>query len=214
MLQVGCSKNEGINGTLAGSYAELEAFTTALLGHDGASVADQQHRRAIASFRTASLAFFESIGEPELTFESPEDFKWSAAKEEDTKNGPLFPDLNIKLVSELIGSGRKLESIPLTETAKGYLTPREWHDRLQTSLDDDTILIDCRNMKEYAIGHFVGAVEPITTTFSQFPKWVEDHKVELSDKKVLMYCTGGIRCEKVSRRSHVFHDVPHSEQAF
>jgi rhodanese-related sulfurtransferase len=184
---------------LAGSHAELKAFTTALLGHDGASVKEHQHhRQAISSFRTASVAFFRSIGEPELTFESPDDFKWSAAKEEHSKNA-LFPDLNIKLVSELIGTGAKLLEIPLAETAKGYLTPSEWHDRLQTSQDEDTILIDCRNMKEYAVGHFIGAVEPRTTTFSQFPKWVEDHKVELSDKKVLMYCTGGIRCEKVSR---------------
>jgi predicted sulfurtransferase len=196
-IQVGCSKNEGINGTLAGTQDDLQAFTMALLGHDGTSAPDQHRRLAISSFRTASSAFFQSIGEPELTFESHEDFKWS----NDLNDGePLFPDLNVKLVSELIGTGGKLLDIPLAETARGYLTPREWHDRLQTlHHEEDTILIDCRNTKEYEIGHFNGAVDPNTTSFSQFPKWVEDHKLELSDKNVLMYCTGGIRCEKVSR---------------
>jgi predicted sulfurtransferase len=199
-ILVGCSATEGINGTLAGRYENVRAFTRALLK-------EQQHsdnnndddpsymKQATGDFWKASEAFFQSIGEPELCFDSPDDFKWSSCS---NRNDELFPDLNIKLVSELIGTGGVLSSIPLGETAKGYLTPREWHDRLSQQLqDDDTVLIDCRNTKEYEIGRFVGATDPKTTTFSQFPKWVEDNKVLLEDKKVMMYCTGGIRCEKV-----------------
>ena len=129
---------------------------------------------------------------------SSEDFKWSKT----AKTGPLFPDLNIKLVNELIGTGGVLSSISLEETAKGYLTPQQWREEL-ASLDGsskDTVLIDCRNTKEYEIGHFTNAMDPRTTTFSQFPKWVDDHSHILADKKVLMYCTGGIRCEKVRYR--------------
>jgi UPF0176 protein len=160
---------------------------------------DPVRKRAVEEFRTESRGFFESIREPELLFNSPDDFKWSTYQSLD----PLFPDLNVKLVPELIGTGGALSTIPLEETAKGYLTPEEWHTRLcqlnkKTDIEDDTILIDCRNTKEYEIGHFIGATDLKTTTFSQFPKWVEDHKHILSDKKVMMYCTGGIRCEKVS----------------
>jgi UPF0176 protein len=121
---------------------------------------------------------------------SPEDFKWSRSQGSD----PLFPDLNIKLVKELIGTGGVMSSIPLEETAKGYLTPKEWHSELSkisAGEDKDTILIDCRNTKEFEIGHFETALDPKTTTFAQFPKWVDEHKHVLADKKVLMYCTGG-----------------------
>lgn len=185
----------------------MEAFSIALLGGEveqDNGTDNQKRIRAVGRFRVDSATFFRLIGEPELKFESPKDFKWSTAKRSD----PLFPDLNIKLVSELIGTGGTLLDIPLEETARGYLTPHQWHDRLQQK-DSDTLLIDCRNTKEYEIGHFEGAVDPMTTTFSQFPKWVEDHKHEMIDKKVLMYCTGGIRCEKVrinhSFRQHCLH---------
>jgi UPF0176 protein len=205
-ILVGYGKTEGLNGTLAGSYAQVLAFTYALLGRslvgdDWDTIpADPVIKRAVEQFRTESTSFFESIREPELFFNSPDDFKWSNYPSLD----PLFPDLNIKLVPELIGTGGALTTIPLDETAKGYLTPEEWHAKLcqlneKKFVNDDTILIDCRNTKEYEIGHFLGATDPNTTTFSQFPKWVEDHRHVLSDKKVMMYCTGGIRCEKVSK---------------
>jgi UPF0176 protein len=126
---------------------------------------------------------------------TPADFKWSSAT---TNDESLFPDLNIKLVNELIGTGGAMAGIPIDETAQGYLTPTAWHEELLSAQTaSDTILIDCRNTKEHQIGHFVGALDPQTTTFQQFPKWVEDHEHLLADKKVRMFCTGGIRCEKV-----------------
>ena len=63
----------------------------------------------------------------------------------------------------------------------------------------ETILIDCRNTKEFQIGHFPNAIDPNTTTFAQFPNWVQQNAGKLAHKKVLMYCTGGIRCEKASQ---------------
>lgn len=218
---VGCSPTEGINGTLAGRFGDVRAFTRALLlpeelppndppcadgGRGGRSTMRDQ---AVAQFRIESEAFFASIGERELRFASPDEFKWSVCS---LKNDELFPDLHIKLVSELIGTGGALSQIPLRETAQGYLTPSEWRDHLQQLQDNgdaDTVLVDCRNTKEYEIGRFVGATDPKTTTFAQFPKWVEDNRLLLEDKNVMLYCTGGIRCEKVSMNAELFGRALH-----
>lgn len=196
-ILVGCSRTEGINGTLAGEYSSVKSFTYALLKStaDVDSSVNNEAKEAILRFWKASEEFFHRIGETELRMASPNDFKWSCSSEAE----PLFPDLNIKVVPELIGTGGVLSSVNLDETGQGYLEPKQWHDEL-AQLDpskDDTVLIDCRNTKEFEIGHFSGAIDPQTTTFAQFPKWVSDNSHILADKKVLMYCTGGIRCEKV-----------------
>lgn len=211
-ILVGCSETEGINGTLAGDYNHVLAFTHALLGdtvNDELLLVDATIMNAVKEFWKESKIFFDSIGTPILKMDSPEDFKWSRCNNSshDDDDVTLFPDLNIKLVKELIGTGGVLSSIPLEETAKGYLTPQEWHDELKklsqktanknnqdTGDDDDAILIDCRNTKECQVGHFAGgAIDPKTTTFAQFPKWVDEHRPLLENKRVLMYCTGGIR---------------------
>jgi predicted sulfurtransferase/23S rRNA-/tRNA-specific pseudouridylate synthase len=205
-ILVGSSRSEGINGNLAGSYTNLRAFTCALLGDaDNLSKeCDAESKNAVEKFWAQTKEFFDGIGEQDLRMSSPDDFKWSCSSQVE----PLFPDLNIKVVPELIGTGGVLSSIPLEETAKGYLTPMEWHDELSglSQSSTDTILIDCRNTKEYTIGRFTGATDPQTTTFAQFPKWVDDHNQLLADKKVLMYCTGGIRCEKAS--AYIRRQIP------
>ena len=107
----------------------------------------------------------------------------------------------IKLVKEIVSTGGVLSSISIAETSKDYLTPDEWHEemkQLTNQPSNDTILIDCRNHKEFAVGHFDSAIDPNTKIFAQFPRWVQENKSALKDKKVLMYCTGGIRCEKAS----------------
>jgi len=232
------SASEGINGTLAGPIDNVRAFTRALMGQqrdrDDGDCGDDADRATVTAalqrFRDDEKEFFDAIGVEPLRMQS-EDFKWSTStasnscvkpngggdEEEDADSSPpLFPDLNVKLVKELIGTGGVLSSISIDETSQGYLTPRQWHEALQSATkkndpgnDDggngsDTVLIDCRNTKEYQIGHFDGAVDPRTTTFSQFPKWARDNRHLLADKKVLMYCTGGIRCEKVR---HPFNDI-------
>jgi predicted sulfurtransferase len=196
-ILVGASRSEGINGNLAGRYTSVRAFTCALLGDvDNLSKeCDAESKHAVVIFWKKTKDFFDGIGEQDLRMSSPDDFKWSCSSQVE----PLFPDLNIKVVPELIGTGGVLASIPLEDIAKGYLTPLEWHKELSglSQSSTDTILIDCRNTKEFTIGRFTGATDPQTTTFAQFPKWVDDHNQLLADKKVLMYCTGGIRCEKV-----------------
>lgn len=71
------------------------------------------------------------------------------------------------------------------------MTPKEWHEEMEKIKDaatNDTILIDCRNHKEFEIGHFTNAIDPNTKTFEQFPRWVQENKSALKDKKILMVC--------------------------
>ncbi|MWV45406.1 rhodanese-related sulfurtransferase [Paenibacillus sp. HJL G12] len=75
------------------------------------------------------------------------------------------------------------------------LSPVEWHEMLQR---DDVVVIDGRNDYEYEIGHFRGAIRPDVGSFREFPEWIRNNMGEYKDKTVLTYCTGGIRCEKLT----------------
>lgn len=78
-----------------------------------------------------------------------------------------------------------------------YLAPNEWRRVLESR--DDFVMIDVRNNYESRIGHFKGAIQPDVENFYDFPKWLDEAEKEIpKEKKVLMYCTGGIRCEKFS----------------
>jgi UPF0176 protein len=92
-----------------------------------------------------------------------------------------------------------------------YVKPTEWNELIS---DPDTILVDTRNDYEYRIGTFKGAVNPKTETFREFPQWIKDHSQTLKDnKKIAMFCTGGIRCEKATSymRSLGYDQVFHLE---
>jgi len=101
-----------------------------------------------------------------------------------------FRRFKLKLRNEIVTLG-KPEIFP--ESAKNnHLSPREWHQVLET---EDVVLLDTRNSYETALGTFQNAVDPDIKTFNQFPEYLERTQIP-KDKKVLMYCTGGIRCEK------------------
>ncbi len=76
-----------------------------------------------------------------------------------------------------------------------HLEPSEWRKIMES--EEDYVMIDVRNDYESKIGHFEGALTPEVDTFYEFPEWLEKAQIP-KDKKVLMYCTGGIRCEKFS----------------
>jgi len=79
-----------------------------------------------------------------------------------------------------------------------YVEPKDWNDLIA---DPEVLLIDTRNHYETAIGMFDGAVDPLTTNFREFPEWAKTLANQPADrrpKKIAMYCTGGIRCEKAS----------------
>lgn len=76
-----------------------------------------------------------------------------------------------------------------------YVEPEQWNALID---DPDTVVIDTRNDYEVALGSFAGALDPGTQSFSEFPAWVAAHRSELEGRKVAMFCTGGIRCEKAT----------------
>jgi predicted sulfurtransferase/23S rRNA-/tRNA-specific pseudouridylate synthase len=200
---IGLSDNaEGLNGTLAGDKENVLCYTYALMGkqwciENKKSTEDSYaFGEVLDLFFLACQEFSQLSNVPIPNVDNLEDFKWSSSDSDED----LFPDLQIKLVKEIISTGGVLSSISIQETSKDYLTPDEWHDEMKKINDEDseTILIDCRNRKEFAVGHFENAIDPNTKIFAQFPKWVQENKSALKDKKVLMYCTGGIRCEKAS----------------
>lgn len=77
------------------------------------------------------------------------------------------------------------------------VSPRDWRELIK---DPDLVLLDNRNSFEYRLGHFQGAIDPQVTNFRDFPAYVRAHAQEwkAQGKRVAMYCTGGIRCEKTS----------------
>ncbi len=91
-----------------------------------------------------------------------------------------------------------------------YLKPKEFYEMLQK---EDVIVVDGRNDYEYEIGHFRGAIRPDVKNFKEFPKWIDETLGNQKDKKILTYCTGGIRCEKLTGvfLNKGFQDVYHLE---
>ncbi len=95
-----------------------------------------------------------------------------------------------------------------TERAGQYVEAQDWNDLIN---DPDVTLIDTRNIYETEVGIFKGAVDPRLDVFSEFPEWVEKNLDPAKHKKVAMFCTGGIRCEKASSYmlAHGFENVYH-----
>lgn len=119
----------------------------------------------------------------------------------------VFPKLSIKLRAEIVSLGMENETnIDPNEITGEKLTPREFYEAMQ---DDDVVIIDGRNDYEAKLGHFKGAVCPDIGNFREFPDWLKENAEELKGKKILTYCTGGIRCEKLSGliRKEGFEDV-------
>lgn len=106
---------------------------------------------------------------------------------------PPFQKLKVKIKPEIVTLGVEGLS-PAKQTGK-HLSPDEWNELIQR---EDTILIDTRNSYEFVTGHFPRAIDPKTRHFREFPDFVRNHLAKHKDKKIAMYCTGGIRCEKAS----------------
>ncbi len=104
-----------------------------------------------------------------------------------------FHRMKVRLKREIVTMG--VAGIDPERHAGTYVDPQEWN---QLIADPGTIVIDTRNDYETAIGTFRGAIDPKTDSFTQFPQWLEERRGELQGRKVAMFCTGGIRCEKAT----------------
>ena len=104
-----------------------------------------------------------------------------------------FKRLKVRLKPELITLGDP--SIDPRSLVGTYVDPRDWNTLIG---DPDVTLIDTRNDYEVAIGTFEGAIDPDTESFTEFPDYVKKNLDPGKNKKVAMFCTGGIRCEKAT----------------
>ncbi|OUS39365.1 hypothetical protein A9R01_01760 ['Osedax' symbiont bacterium Rs2_46_30_T18] len=160
---------EGINGTVAGSRAGVDALLTWL----------------------ATDPRLENI----------------VTKESFDETNPFYRT-KVKLKKEIVTMG--VEGIDPKQVVGTYVKPSEWNALIS---DPDVILVDTRNDYEVKVGTFEGALDPQTTTFREFPQYVKDNLDPDKNKKVAMFCTGGIRCEKSTAylKEQGFEDVYHLE---
>ena len=117
-----------------------------------------------------------------------------------------FKRLKVKLKKEIVTMG--LTEIDPTHSVGTYVKPKDWNKLIN---DPDVVLIDTRNNYEYEIGSFKGAVNPKTETFREFPSFTKNSLEKYRNKKIAMFCTGGIRCEKSTAylKSKGYKDVFH-----
>lgn len=119
-----------------------------------------------------------------------------------------FNRTKVKLKKEIVTMG--VEGIDPRHIVGTYVKPKDWNELIS---DPDVVLVDTRNDYEVDIGTFKNAVNPNTETFREFPQYVEDNLDPAKHKKVAMFCTGGIRCEKSTAymKEQGFEEVYHLE---
>jgi len=108
------------------------------------------------------------------------------------KSWPFYR-MKVKLKQEIVTLG--IEGIDPNVCVGTYVDPQDWNAVIS---DPEVLVLDTRNNYECEIGTFNGALDPHTTSFREFPAYVEKHCDATQHKKVAMFCTGGIRCEKAS----------------
>ncbi len=123
-------------------------------------------------------------------------------------NEQPFYRTKVKLKREIVTMG--VEGIDPKRTVGTYVKPHQWNQLIS---DPEVILIDTRNDYEVEIGTFQNALDPKTKSFREFPAYVKEHLNPQKHKKVAMFCTGGIRCEKSTAylKEQGFDEVYHLE---
>ncbi|PKH59276.1 hypothetical protein CXF83_10635 [Shewanella sp. Choline-02u-19] len=161
--------NEGINGTVAGSQAAIDALLAWLSSQPGLD--NIVHK----------LSFDDDMP---------------------------FYRTKVKLKKEIVTMG--VEGIDPNKVVGTYVKPKDWNALIS---DPEVLLVDTRNDYEVQIGTFKNALDPQTTAFREFPEYVKQNLDPAKHKKVAMFCTGGIRCEKSTAylKEQGFDDVYHLE---
>lgn len=124
----------------------------------------------------------------------------------DTENP--FYRTKVKLKKEIVTMG--IQGIDPNRVVGTYVKPKDWNALIS---DPEVLLVDTRNDYEISIGTFENAIDPKTTNFREFPKYVKENLDPAKHKKVAMFCTGGIRCEKSTAylKEQGFDEVYHLE---
>ena len=173
---------EFISEKIRNKLDELNIYGTILIGHEGinGTISSGIHQNLLNA-----LKFIESIN----GFDNL-DLKFSQSEKRP------FVRLKVKLKKEIVTIGDT--SINPNNLVGEYVNPHEWNKLIT---EDDTLIIDTRNEYECSIGTFKNSINPKTNTFREFPNWIKAQKFSEEDKKqkkIAMFCTGGIRCEKAS----------------
>jgi len=123
-----------------------------------------------------------------------------------TAAGMPFQRMKVRLKKEIVTM--KVPGLDPARDAAPYVDPADWNALVD---DPDTVLIDTRNGFEVGYGSFAGAVDPETKSFGEFPDWWRANADKFAGKRVAMFCTGGIRCEKSTAflRHEGVEDVVH-----
>ena len=158
---------------------ELGLRGTILLSFEGINIFIAGPEENINVFRTSLLG--------------DERFADIEFKESYSEHQP-FNRMNVRLKNEIISVG--LPNFDRIEPDGGRIRPKELHERLLN--DDDLVLLDTRNTYETRLGTFQNAIELDLDTFRSFPEEVAKLGEEYKDKEIVMFCTGGVRCEKAS----------------
>lgn len=104
-----------------------------------------------------------------------------------------FDKAKVKLRKEIVTMGG--HDIKPQNAPETYLNPEQWHELIQ---DPEVLILDTRNDYEFELGTFKNAINPDIENFREFPEYVQKHLSDKKDKKIAMFCTGGIRCEKTT----------------
>ncbi|MEP0960988.1 MAG: rhodanese-related sulfurtransferase [Roseobacter sp.] len=115
------------------------------------------------------------------------DLEWKEA----TSDRRPFGKMKVRIKREIVTMGQP--DVDPRARVGNYVTPADWNDLIA---QEDVVVIDTRNDYEVEIGTFEGAVDPKTSSFGEFPSWWEANKERFHNKRIAMFCTGGIRCEK------------------
>jgi UPF0176 protein len=117
-----------------------------------------------------------------------------------------FKRLKVRLKREIVTMG--VPDIDPVHCVGTYVEPQLWNALIS---DPDVVVIDTRNDFEIGHGTFMNAINPHTASFGQFPSWFDNQAGQFAGKKIAMFCTGGIRCEKATAyaKSKGFDDVYH-----
>ena len=138
----------------------------------------------------ATTGYMEAMSDDPITLGT--EFKVDPAEDH------AFPKLSIKVRPEVVSLGLEMqdeEDIDPRQPTGVRLDPKDWAEAMEAG---DAVILDGRNNYESALGHFSGAVCPDVENFRDFPRWIRDNMGHLKNRKILTYCTGGIRCEKLS----------------
>ncbi|MGJ8677707.1 MAG: rhodanese-related sulfurtransferase [Akkermansiaceae bacterium] len=150
-------------------------------------VAKEGINGTLSGLRSDCEAYIQAMQDAPLTREMQ--FKIDEEQEH------VFPKLSVKARHEIVTLGLNENDFSPNEVTGKHLSPLEWRNAM---MESNTVILDARNDYEFDLGHFKNAIRPDIGNFKELPKWINDHREELEGKKILTYCTGGIRCEKFS----------------